>query len=161
MLLNIHYLSAINEPFCIVNIRTHDQILSYIDSLCMLPCRMYILLYYNQLMNEDILNFSLELIIDLLTNGLFQEDSHFRGSILLGLMYCPSPDDKKKKKTCLKLKVVEARDLPLMDNNRTNPYAALLVCRDPELNCSFLSSTLSTHAVVTSSRSLTCGKIGL
>ncbi|XP_063677513.1 synaptotagmin-like protein 4 isoform X5 [Bolinopsis microptera] len=53
------------------------------------------------------------------------EDSHFRGSILLGLMYCPSPDDKKKKKTCLKLKVVEARDLPLMDNNRTNPYAAL------------------------------------
>ena len=56
---------------------------------------------------------------------LFQEDSHFRGSILLSLMYCPSLDDKRKKKTCLKLKVSEARDLPLMDNGRTNPYAAL------------------------------------
>lgn len=54
------------------------------------------------------------------------EDSHFRGSILLGLMYCPAADEgKKKKKTSIKLKVQEARDLPPMDNGKTNPYAAL------------------------------------
>eukprot|EP00116_Pleurobrachia_bachei_P010247 sb/3470509/ len=61
----------------------------------------------------------------LTTTPSSQEDSHFRGSILLGLMYCPSPDDKKKRKTAIKLKVMEARDLPAMENGRTNPYAAI------------------------------------